>query len=235
MEPFEEHTSKALIGWARYILKGASWYYVGKAESRDAFLSSSPDYWQGVERALFKQRLVATGGELRAAMAQAETDYQARRHREDTAQPKSIASTGAVLKDDFIWINSISGYARRRLIEQAAEQGMRLSAFLRCSDVSGSRSADEETWKVEVMAIARGFSPLSAYTLSMIALNAARSGLNKPPMSFVGKDKQERQAHWSEPKERLMRSAPRGPAQSPKQATPAVPPSSTPSDGNKGN
>ena len=235
MEPFEEHTSKALIGWAKYILKGASWHYVGKAESRDAFLSSSPDYWQGVERALFKQRLVATGGELRVAMSQAETDYQARRLREDTAQPKPIATTGAVMRDDFIWINSISGYARRRLIEQAAEQRMRLSAFMRCSDVSGSPTADEEAWKVEVTAIARELSPLSAYILSMIALNTARSGLNKPPMRFVGKKEQERRrAHWSEPKERLMRSAPRGPAQSPKRATPATPPSSAPSDGNKG-
>lgn len=228
IEPLRAQTKADLLSWASYMLKGGTYDFTGREDKRLEMHSTTPDFWRGYDEALYRQTLISKGGEIAIALDRAEADYRAQRLIEDKYALPSDHGTKIVKPTDFIYLRSVSGYARRSTLELIHREQLRVSEYLELPNVTGLRGCEDRDLLNEVRSIVLDFTDASAFTLALIALNADRSDLKRPSVILFDKYNTRTPSHWSEPTETPSQRPEDDPSWRPKITAPREPSAPTP-------
>lgn len=203
IEPLAAQTKSDLLSWASYILKGGTYDFLHRAAKRMELHSTTPEFWRAYDMALYRQTLVSKGGEVAAALDQAEADYQAQVLIEDKHASTSITdrTSSTIKQNDYIYLRSVSGYAQRSTLELIHRSRLSISDYLQLPNVTGCRGRDDSDLLHEVRSIVLDFSSASAFTLALIALNTDKSVIKHPSIRLLDKYNTRTPSHWHEPTE----------------------------------
>lgn len=229
VKPLRAQTKEDLLGWASYILKGGTYDYANDPLKRVEFHSTDPEFWRGLDKALHRQTLISKGGDVAAAMDQAEVDYQAQldaKHKSGAGLPIDHGSQ-VIKSTDFIFLRSVSGYARRSVLELVHRTQMSVNEYLRLPNVTGRRGCSDSELLNEVRSVVLGFSPASSFTLALIALNTDKSVLKQSLIRLSENINTRTSSHWSEPTEAPSKRPEDNPNWTPK-INPPKPPTAGP-------
>jgi hypothetical protein len=204
-----EQTRPDLMSWLAYCLKGGSYSYASKPDSLVKMLSTSDPYWQALDSAIYKLRLIDSGGRLREALSKAEGEYQASKVEKPRAKPTQLLTARP---SDWIFLHTIAGYARFK----------DLSALKTCSaldldrelhklpEATGDTRWNPEDVLEEIKTITLNLSPSASASVAWLRLKAHLTD-SKQRQSTFSSTRNTRLPRgggsaWYEPKERLMKS-----------------------------
>jgi hypothetical protein len=204
-----EQTKADLLSWLTYCLKGGSYSYASKPDSLAKMLSTSDPYWQALDSAIYKLRLIDSGGRLREALSKAEDEYQASKVERPRARPTQLLTARP---NDWVFLHTIAGYARFK----------DLSALKTCSALDLGRelhklpeAVGDTRWNPddvldEIKTITLNLSPSASASIAWLRLKAHLTD-SKQRQSTFSSTKNTRLPRgggsaWYEPKERLMKS-----------------------------
>ena len=229
IKPLDSQTRADLLSWVNYILKGGTYDYVGDDLKRADLHATSPDFWRGYDKALKGLTLISKGGDILTAMSKADDDYKAQLMSKDSDPTKPSAPTSdrgskIIKPSDYIFLRSVSGYAKRSVIELIHRTQMSVKEYLQLPNVTGRNRCSNEDLFNEVRSITLGFSAISSFTLAMIVLNRDYSGPKWTSPTLSSKVNTRTSNHWSEPKDKLIKGPEDDPKWRPTKTAPEPPP-----------